>query len=119
MIPFFAGRIAQGWGKQMGTRTPDSDADLLPKPLKRTPSEYFKLFYGDTALSGSASATRCGLDFFGNDRVMFGTDFPYDAEGGAILIRETQRSLDELLLLKSVRSKIDRDNLLAFITRKQ
>jgi len=118
MIPFFAGRIAQGWGKQMGTRTPDSDADLLPKPLKRTPSEYFKLFYGDTALSGSASATRCGLDFFGNDRVMFGTDFPYDAEGGAILIRETQRSLDELLLLKSVRSKIDRDNLLAFITRK-
>ena len=28
---------------------------------------------------------------------MFGTDFPYDAEGGAILVRETLRALDELL----------------------
>lgn len=118
MIPFFSGRIAQGWGRQMGTRTPDSDADLLPKPLKRTPSEYFKLFYGDTALSGSASATRCGLDFFGEHHVMFGTDFPWDAEGGAILIRETQRSLDELSLSEKVRSKVDSGNLSAFMTRR-
>lgn len=118
MIPFFAGRIAQGWGKQMGTRTPDSDAGLLPKSLKRTPSEYFKLFYGDTALSGSAAATRCGIDFFGNDRVLFGTDFPYDAEGGAILVRDTLRALDELSLPPAERRKIDRDNLLAFISRK-
>ena len=119
MIPYFAGRIAQGWGKQMGTRTPDSDADLLPKKLERTPSEYFKLFYGDTALSGSASATRCGLDFFGPDHVMFGTDFPYDAEGGAILVRETLRALDELSLPDGVRAKIDRHNLLTFIARRR
>jgi aminocarboxymuconate-semialdehyde decarboxylase len=116
MIPFFAGRIAQGWGKQMGTRTPDSDAHLLPPPLKRAPSDYFKLFYGDTALSGSAAATRCGLDFFGGDKVMFGTDFPYDAEGGAILVRETLRALDEMALPADIRTKIDRDNLLAFTT---
>lgn len=119
MIPFFAGRIAQGWGKQMGTRTPESDADLLPKPLKRTPSEYFKLFYGDIALSGSAAATKCGLDFFGEDHVLFGTDFPWDAEGGAIMVRETKRVLDELALPANVRSKIDRDNLLAFMSRKK
>jgi predicted TIM-barrel fold metal-dependent hydrolase len=117
MIPFFAGRIKQGWGKQMGTRTPNSDADLLPKRLQRTPSEYFKLFYGDTALSGSTAATRCGLDFFGNERVLFGTDFPYDAEGGAILVRETLRSLDELALPASTRAAIDRGNLLRFINR--
>jgi aminocarboxymuconate-semialdehyde decarboxylase len=117
MIPFFAGRIAQGWGKQMGTRTPDSDAALMPKPLKRTPSEYFELFYGDTALSGSAAATRCGLDYFGNEKVLFGTDFPYDAEGGAILVRETLRALDELNLPAAIRAKIDHENLLAFIKR--
>jgi aminocarboxymuconate-semialdehyde decarboxylase len=117
MIPFFAGRIEQGWGKQMGTRTPDSDVHLLPPTLKQAPSDYFKLFYGDTALSGNAAATRCGLGFFGNDRVMFGTDFPYDAEGGAILVRETLRAIDELALPAAVRRKIDRDNLLAFATR--
>ena len=89
----------------------------MPKPLQRTPSEYFKLFYGDTALSGSAAATRCGLDFFGNKRVLFGTDFPYDAEGGAILVRETLRSLDQLALPASTRAAIDRGNLLRFINR--
>ena len=119
MIPFFAGRIAQGWGKQMGTRTPDNEADLLPRPLERTPSDYFKLFYGDTALSGSAAATRCGLDFFGNDHVLFGTDFPYDAEGGAILVRETVRALDELRLAPESRRRIDAGNLMRFITRQK
>ncbi|MGN6462974.1 MAG: amidohydrolase family protein [Pseudolabrys sp.] len=117
MIPFFAGRINQGWGKQLGTRTADMDAALLPQQLQRNPAEYFKLFYGDTALSGSASATRCGLDYFGNKQVLFGTDFPYDAEGGAILVRETIASLDALDLPRKEREAIDRGNLLAFITR--
>ena len=118
MIPFFAGRIVQGWDRQMGTRTPDSDASLLPKPLERTASEYFRLFYGDTALYGPAAAIRCGLDFFGGDRVLFGTDFPYDAEGGAAGVRDTFRALDELALPAAARRMIDRDNLLAFIRRK-
>ncbi|TCU15282.1 amidohydrolase family protein [Rhizobium sullae] len=98
MIPFFAGRIEQGWGLEMGSRTPPSDADLLPRPLRKPVVEYFKNFYGDTSLSGSAGALRCGLDFFGTDQVVFATDFPFDAEGGSYLVRETLRSLDDLVL---------------------
>jgi hypothetical protein len=36
MIPFFAGRIAQGWGNEMGTRTSAADPDLLQVALKHS-----------------------------------------------------------------------------------
>jgi hypothetical protein len=48
---------------------------------------------------------------------MFATDFPYDAEGGAILVRDTRRALDELSLAAEVRKRIDAGNLLSFIKR--
>ena len=54
------------------------------------------MFYADTALSGSAPALRCGLEFFGGERIVFATDFPFDAEGGSYLIRETVRSIRAL-----------------------
>ncbi len=115
MIPYFAGRIEQGWGLEMGARTPPEDAALLPGELKRKPIDYFRGFYADTALSGSAAATRCGLDFFGTGHVLFASDFPYDAEGGAYLVREGVRALDDLALPAGDRARIDRDNALAFI----
>ncbi|PSH65055.1 amidohydrolase family protein [Phyllobacterium sophorae] len=96
MIPFFAGRIEQGWGLEMGARTPPSDADLLPVPLRHPALTYFKAYFGDTALSGATGALRCGLDFFGIDHVMFASDFPFDAEGGSYLVRETLKSIQGL-----------------------
>ncbi|WP_315836559.1 amidohydrolase family protein [Bradyrhizobium prioriisuperbiae] len=117
MIPFFAGRIEQGWGLEMGSRTPPADAHLLPGPLKRNPQDYFRMFYADTALSGSASATRCGLDYFGADHVLFASDFPFDAEGGSYLVRETIRALDELALPATVRQQIDHGNVTALMRK--
>ena len=111
MIPYFAGRIEQGWDLEMGSRTPPTDAVLLPRPLKKKPSHYFKMFYADTALSGSAAATRCGLDYFGDRQVLFASDFPFDAEGGAYLVRETLRSIDSLNLAEPIRSSLLAGNL--------
>jgi aminocarboxymuconate-semialdehyde decarboxylase len=113
MIPFFEGRIVQGWDREMGSRTPPSDAHLLPGPLKKPAIDYFHMFLADTALSGSVGATRCGLDFFGADKVMFGTDFPFDAEGGRYLVRETIRALDAQALPEATRRRIDHDNVAA------
>ncbi|MGE0062142.1 MAG: amidohydrolase family protein [Xanthobacteraceae bacterium] len=115
MIPYFAGRIEQGWDLEMGTRTPPADADLLPVPLKRKPSDYFKMFYADTALSGSAGATRCGLDYFGGRQVLFASDFPYDAEGGSYLVRETLRAIGDLKLAPAEHADILHGNLRRFI----
>jgi predicted TIM-barrel fold metal-dependent hydrolase len=111
MIPYFAGRIEQGWGLEMGSRTPPADADLLPGPLQRPAEEYFRMFFADTALSGAVGATRCGLDYFGADQVVFASDFPFDAEGGSYLVRETIKALDALELTKAVRHQIDAGNI--------
>jgi aminocarboxymuconate-semialdehyde decarboxylase len=118
MIPFFAGRIEQGWDLEMGARTPPSDSALLPKKLQKSAVEYFKMFYADTALSGSASATRCGLDFFGNRHVVFASDFPFDAEGGGYLVRETIKAIDALALDKESLSAIYQSNLAGLLQRR-
>lgn len=117
MVPYFAGRISQGLGAQMGTRTGGQEADLLPAQLKRPPIEYFRNFYADTAVSGDVAAMACGLAFFKVPHVMFASDFPFDAEGGAFMVRETLRAIDELPLDAADKRAICEGNVLAFIGR--
>jgi uncharacterized protein len=95
MIPYFAGRVGPGWD-QLGSRTSGEDYGALLASLKKRPLDYFRLFYADTAVMGSAAATSCGLDFFGVDKVLFASDAPFDPEKGPMYIRETIKVLDEL-----------------------
>ena len=44
--------------------------------MKKRPVDYFKMFYADTSINGSPAAIRCGIDFYGTGKVLFGTDFP-------------------------------------------
>jgi aminocarboxymuconate-semialdehyde decarboxylase len=87
IIPYLAGRVGHGWD-QLGKRTSDADYATLLRSMKKRPLEYFKMFYGDTAEFGSAAATRCGLDFFGVDHVLFASDCPFEPIPG-IYVRET------------------------------
>ncbi|QYN39840.1 amidohydrolase [Pseudonocardia sp. DSM 110487] len=112
MIPYLEGRIGLGWSDQLGSRTADEDYDRmrrerLPRPLL----DYFRRFYADTALSGSAIGIRCGLDFFGSDHVLFGSDCPFDPEGGPMYIRETIRVIDALDVTDEVRDEIYQHNI--------
>jgi predicted TIM-barrel fold metal-dependent hydrolase len=95
MIPYFEGRVGPGWD-QLGTRTSDEDYTLLLKQLKKRPLDYFHLFYTDTALFGAREATICGLKFFGSERVLFGSDMPFDPEKGSTYIRWTIEIIDHL-----------------------
>jgi aminocarboxymuconate-semialdehyde decarboxylase len=76
------------------------------------------MFYGDTSVNGSAPAIRCGLDFFGADRVLFGTDCPFDPEGGPTFIRESIRAIDSLKLSQSVRNKVYHENAMRMLRMK-
>lgn len=105
MAPFFDARIELGMA-QMGARTMDEDYGALLKRMAKRPLDYFKMFYGDTAVNGSASAIRCGLDFFGANRVLFGTDCPFDPQGGPMFIRESIRAIDSLKLKDADRRKV-------------
>jgi predicted TIM-barrel fold metal-dependent hydrolase len=114
MAPYFDERIGLGMD-QMGARTSDEDYGALLKRLGKRPLDYFKMFYGDTSVNGSAPAIRCGLDFFGPDRVLFGTDCPFDPEGGPTFIRESIRAIDSLKLADSVRNKIYHGNAMKML----
>jgi predicted TIM-barrel fold metal-dependent hydrolase len=109
MIPFFEGRVGPGWD-QLGTRTSDEDYFALLKKLKRRPLDYFHLFYADTAVFGSMAATKCGLEFFGTDRVLFASDAPFDPEKGSAYIRWTIEIIDRLDITPAERAAIYEGN---------
>jgi uncharacterized protein len=109
MIPYFEGRVGPGWN-QMGARTSDEDLSLVLKKLKRPHLDYFKMFYADTALFGSLSGTKCGLDFFGVDNVLFASDSPFDPEKGPKYIRDTIKIIEELPISAKDREKIFEGN---------
>ena len=109
MIPYFEGRVGPGWD-QLGVRTSDEDYSVILKQLKKRPLDYFRMFYADTALSGSVAGTICGLEFFGADRVLFASDCPFDPEKGPGYIRETIKIIEELPISDSNRQKIFEGN---------
>jgi len=63
-------------------------------------------FFGDTAINGSRAGTRCGIEFFGCEHVLFGTDCPFDPQGGPLFIRDIIKVLDELEISADDRRKI-------------
>jgi aminocarboxymuconate-semialdehyde decarboxylase len=114
MIPFFAGRAETLWA-QLGSRSADgSEADVL-KRLSKPPIEYFRMFYADTVLGGSVGALRCGLDFFGIDRIVFASDCPFDPEEGPMFIREGIRSVEALGLADADKEKLYLGNALRLL----
>jgi predicted TIM-barrel fold metal-dependent hydrolase len=109
MIPYFEGRVGPGWD-QLGTRTSDEDYTLILKKLKRPHLDYFKLFYADTAMFGAREATICGLKFFGPERILFGSDSPFDPEKGSAYIRWTIELIDSLEISSADRQAIYEGN---------
>ena len=108
MIPYFEGRVGYGWD-QLGKRTSDVDYVSLLKSMKKRPVEYFKNFYADTALFGAGPATKCGLEFFGVEKVVFASDMPFEPAPG-LYARETIKCVEALDLSKEHKDKIYRGN---------
>jgi predicted TIM-barrel fold metal-dependent hydrolase len=105
VIPYLEGRVAHSFD-QLGARTSDEDYGALLKRLKKRPYDYFKGFYGDTAVEGARACTVCGIDFFGPDHVLFASDCPFDKEKGPGYIRSTIAVLDSLDLAPADKEKI-------------
>ncbi|MBI3934626.1 MAG: amidohydrolase [Acidobacteria bacterium] len=109
MIPYFEGRIGPGLD-QLGARTLEEDKELVTHHLKRRPLDFFRMFYGDSAIFGATASLECGLAFFGLDRVLFGTDMPFDPEKGTMFIRETIRAVESITIAPADREKIYEGN---------
>ena len=94
MIPYFARRVEENFNKFL--------KDKLPKHI----SEYWGNFYGDTALDGTATAFPCGYAFFGPDRMMYGTDYPFGAEAGEDFIRSNLEGIKSMNIPSEDKEKI-------------
>jgi predicted TIM-barrel fold metal-dependent hydrolase len=104
MIPYYDGRIGPGL-KVLGARTSDEDYSKVLPSLKRPHMDYMRDFYGDTAMfGGGVHATRCGLEFFGADHVVFATDSPLGP------IAPTIKTVEQLGLPAADAAKLFRGN---------
>lgn len=111
MVPHFSGRVGPGWD-QLGSRTPPHQReDVTGYPLTKRPVDYFRMFYADTALFGATHALRCAVEFFGPDRVLFGSDSPYDPEKGPGYIRSAIADVRALDLTDEQRAGIFAGNV--------
>jgi aminocarboxymuconate-semialdehyde decarboxylase len=78
-VPFLAGRIDHE----------SSQPYALGKSLERKPSEYLSQFYADI-VGNSSAALELALKFYGSERILFGSDFPWwDPQIGIDLVEST------------------------------
>jgi predicted TIM-barrel fold metal-dependent hydrolase len=94
MLPYFARRIET------------NVKGFLKSKLPRNITEYWGNIYGDTALNGTIAAYPCGYAFFGPDRMMYGTDYPFGGEAGEDFIRENLAGLVAMNILEEDKKKI-------------
>ena len=100
-IPLLAPRLGNNWPVLERVGLPMSTN--ISKPY----IDHFRKFFCDTAASGFApKALELAVDFFGPERVLFGSDAPFDIEDGQIFISETLRSIDAMAAAPETRSAI-------------
>ena len=94
MLPYFARRIETNFNGFL--------KDKLPRHI----TEYWANIYGDTALDGTVAAYPCGYAFFGPERMMYGTDYPFGAETGEDFIRENLLGVKAMNIPEEDKKKI-------------
>lgn len=98
MFPYFSRRVEQNFRKFL--------KDKLPRPI----SDYWANIYGDSAMDGTDPAYPCGYAFFGPDRMVFGTDYPYGLEEGEDFIRENLAGIKKMAISEEDKKKILGEN---------
>jgi predicted TIM-barrel fold metal-dependent hydrolase len=108
MIPLFVDRMDysveyfEGKGGRPMT-------DLPERPL----INHLRHFYCDTAISSvDSSVIKQAINFFGEKRVLFGSDSPMDVSGGVRFIENAQRSIAALDVSEDTKHNICRENAL-------
>ena len=91
---------------QSGERSDAPTDEAALAKLSKRPADYFRMFYGDTALFGSVAGLQCGLSFSGAEHVLFGTDSPIGPEKGPGFTRDTLAAIDQVNASADSKAKI-------------
>jgi aminocarboxymuconate-semialdehyde decarboxylase len=106
LIPHFSGRV-----EIMPSFTGmDGALEETLAGLARTPIEYFRMLYVDSALFGAPHGVKCVLEFFGTERVLFATDTPFDTRGGGYFIPATISDVETAVVEETARAAVFHGN---------
>jgi uncharacterized protein len=73
--------------------------------LNENPLDSFRRFYVDTA-DHPASTLKCVKDFFGVERLVLGTNYPYGPEDGCVLVKNSLKAIEGLELSPVEKQKV-------------
>jgi predicted TIM-barrel fold metal-dependent hydrolase len=105
MVPYFASRIAAFAESSAEEYSRLGLGESGPR-ITGPPLDHFRRFYNDCISNGSPSAVRLALDFFGEDHILFGTDFPFGPDDGERWPLDELRNIRSMALEETVREKI-------------
>jgi len=111
-LPYLVGRMHSWY------QTRREEPELYQNPQMADLSEpleaYFDRIYGDTAVSpykGETYPLECGLEFFGDDNVVYSADYPFGPDKGEFWTQELLPMLEELDVSEETREKILSGNI--------
>ncbi len=111
MVPYYEQRILQHYGRRERIGT----APFL-KELPKSPIEYYKMFYADTAIHGNTPALMLAYHFFGADHIVLGADMPLgDHYFGLRSYRQTINAIEAMDITDAEKKKIFTDNALQLL----
>ncbi len=113
MVPYFKQRIYQHYGQaSMGSGA----RSAYIRTLSKTPLEYYKMFYNDTAIHGNTYALMCAYDLCGADHLVFGADMPLgDHYFGFQSYRQTINAIEAMNITPEEKKKIFVDNAVSLL----
>ena len=111
MVPYYEQRIVQHYGEhERGGRAP------FLRELGKSPIEYYRMFYADTAIHGNTLALMLAYHFFGVDRIVFGADMPLgDYYFGFRSYRQTINAIEAMDIPDEEKRKIFSENALRLL----
>ena len=84
--------------------------------LSKTPIEYFKMFYADTAIHGNTPALMLAYHFWGANQIVFGADMPLgDYYFGNRSYRQTINAIEAMDITDDEKNKIFVDNVVSLL----
>ncbi|WP_436348260.1 amidohydrolase family protein [Natronorubrum sp. FCH18a] len=110
-IPYWIGRVRSWYQTRQEEPELYTNPDLadLSEPL----DAYFDRVYGDTAVSsqGETYPLRCGYEFFGEDNVLYGADYPFGPEKGEYWTQTIPQAIEDLDIPAEHKRKIYSENV--------
>ncbi|MGO9402639.1 MAG: amidohydrolase family protein [Terriglobales bacterium] len=117
--PYLIGRVIDTYDQNEELMRLSGSGSSAPRSAAKKPIDYYRMFYGDTALSGIASAMSCAFEMFGSERLVFGSDYPFGPDSGQRFIHSNLTAVDTLRLPDRDRRRILVENARSLLGLKQ